>query len=204
MSVYRCKGSQKLNKDGHLYILFQNKIEMKSFLFSASLVVLLSSMSNCNQAQTKTAGAVSNQAPASMEFPDPKTMAKVAKSDEEWRAQLGEFGFNVLREAGTERAFTGEYWDKKEQGIYCCAGCNLPLFDSATKYNSGTGWPSFYQPIKKGYVAEHADNSLGMRRTEVLCARCGGHLGHVFDDGPKPTGLRYCINSVSLKFVKSE
>ncbi len=161
-------------------------------------------MSNCNQAQTNSARPVQSSAPASVEFPDAKTMAKVLKSDEEWRAQLGDFAFHVLREAGTERAFSGEYWDNKEQGIYCCAGCNLPLFDSATKFNSGTGWPSFYQPIKKGYVAEHTDNSLGMRRTEVLCARCGGHLGHVFDDGPRPTGLRYCINSVSLKFVKGE
>jgi len=177
---------------------------MKQCIFLASMVMALSSMTNCNQAQTKASGAQPTNAPASLEFPDPKNIGKVEKSAEAWRAQLGELAFHVLREAGTERAFTGKLWDSKEKGIYCCAGCRLPLFDSATKFNSGTGWPSFYQPIKKGYVAEHTDVSLGMKRTEVVCARCGGHLGHVFDDGPQPTGLRYCMNSVSLEFVKSE
>ncbi|MBX2926755.1 MAG: peptide-methionine (R)-S-oxide reductase MsrB [Saprospiraceae bacterium] len=177
---------------------------MKHLFLSVALILALSALSNCNQAQTKVSGTQPSNPPAGLEFPDPKTMSKVEKSDEEWLQQLGKPAFYVLRQAGTERAFTGDYWNSKEQGIYCCAGCRLPLFDSATKYDSGTGWPSYYQPIKKKYVAEHSDMTLGMKRTEVVCARCGGHLGHVFEDGPQPTGLRYCINSVSLTFVKSE
>ncbi len=177
---------------------------MKNVILTTGVLALFLGFSNCNHAQTKaTKPQVETAVPADLEFPDVRNMSKVTKSDEAWRAQLGEFAFHVLREAGTERAFTGVYWNTKDKGVYCCAGCRLPLFDSATKYDSGSGWPSFYQPIKKGYVEEHADYSLGMKRTEVLCARCGGHLGHVFEDGPKPTGLRYCINSASLELVKS-
>jgi peptide-methionine (R)-S-oxide reductase len=127
---------------------------------------------------------------------------RIEKSDEEWKRELSEFDFYVLREKGTERAFTGSYWDNKEKGIYTCKACNLPLFSSETKFRSGTGWPSFYIPAYRNTVVEEADRSFGMVRTEVLCARCGGHLGHVFNDGPEPTGLRYCINSVSLSFQK--
>ena len=111
---------------------------------------------------------------------------------------------DVLRNAGTERAFTGEYWDNKKTGVYTCRLCGLPLFQSETKFDSGTGWPSFYAPVAEENVATEEDNKFGMRRIEILCQRCGGHLGHVFDDGPKPTGLRYCVNSASLDFEKQE
>jgi len=123
---------------------------------------------------------------------------RVEKSDEEWRRILDEDAYRVLREKGTERAFTGKYHDEKAQGVYRCRGCGAPLFSSETKYDSGSGWPSFYEPMESSKVRTEADNSLFMSRTEVMCAKCGGHLGHVFPDGPKPTGLRYCINSCAL------
>ncbi|MBL7809816.1 MAG: peptide-methionine (R)-S-oxide reductase MsrB [Saprospiraceae bacterium] len=129
-------------------------------------------------------------------------LIKINKSEEEWKNQLSEMAFHVLRKEGTERAFTGKLWDNHQKGTYVCAGCGLPLFSSETKFDSGTGWPSFYQPITKDCIADFEDNSHGMDRTEVECARCGGHQGHVFPDGPPPTGMRYCINSVSLNFVK--
>lgn len=133
------------------------------------------------------------------------TLKKIVKSEAEWKKQLGNgLAYQVLREKGTERAFTGKYWDNHEEGTYHCAACNLPLFSSKTKFESGTGWPSFYEPIKKTYVNDHRDDSYGMVRDEVVCARCDSHLGHVFDDGPKPTGLRYCMNSVSLIFEKKK
>jgi peptide-methionine (R)-S-oxide reductase len=126
---------------------------------------------------------------------------KVIKPEAQWRAILSPLEYHVIREKGTERAFTGEYWNNHKEGTYLCRACGLELFDSKTKFESGTGWPSFYQPIKKEHVTELLDNSYGMVRGEIVCSRCDGHLGHVFPDGPKPTGLRYCMNSASLKFV---
>ncbi len=128
-------------------------------------------------------------------------LIKVEKTKEQWKKQLTQEEFYVLREEGTERAGSGDLLKVHDKGVFICAGCGLPLFNSDTKFESGTGWPSFYQPIE-GAVSVSKDDSHGMSRDQVACARCGGHLGHVFDDGPKPTGLRYCMNSVSMNFVK--
>ena len=164
-------------------------------------------MAACSEPEQTQAysAAVSTETSADSIVPaqyDGGKLVRINKSDAEWKRTLSEMSYYVMREEGTERAFTGKLWSNKAKGMYVCNACGLPLFSSAAKFDSGTGWPSYYQPVAADYVRENKDSSLGMMRVEVECARCGGHLGHVFDDGPAPTGLRYCINSVSLRFVK--
>lgn len=166
-------------------------------LFGASQCITTESTTSSTKAVKTSQTFVSND---SLDFPD--KVVKIEKTDTEWKAELSETDYYVLREHGTERAFTGSLLNNKKSGVYTCKACNLPLFASNTKFKSGTGWPSFWQPIDEKYVGETVDKAYGMVRTEVHCNRCNGHLGHVFDDGPNPTGLRYCINSVSLNFVE--
>jgi peptide-methionine (R)-S-oxide reductase len=131
-------------------------------------------------------------------------MSDIPKTEAEWRAKLGPERYQVLRQGGTERAFTGAYWDAKAKGVYRCAGCGTELFSSDTKFESGSGWPSFYAALDPDKIVEEEDRSFGMVRTEIKCATCGGHLGHIFPDGPQPTGLRYCVNSLSLELDPEE
>ena len=168
---------------------------MKNCLLLFALLLFAS----CNQAQSAHKNKADDKSIVTLAG---DTIVKVKKSEEEWKAELSADEYYVLREEGTERAFTGEYWDNHKKGKYLCRACGFELFNSETKFESGTGWPSFYRPINDYCIEEVKDRQHGMVRTEVECARCNSHLGHVFNDGPKPTGLRYCMNSVSLKFVE--
>lgn len=171
-----------------------SKIPVRNFLIA---VVVAGGLSGLIFIQANEANPGTKQKPSSK-------IQKVEKTDMEWKKELTPEQYHILREKGTERAFTGKYWDNHEKGMYRCAACGTELFSSETKFESGTGWPSFWAPVDPGHVKKEDDDSFLMKRTEVLCAACGGHLGHVFDDGPEPTGKRYCINSAALSFDKKQ
>ncbi|TXF85425.1 peptide-methionine (R)-S-oxide reductase MsrB [Neolewinella aurantiaca] len=181
-------------------------------LLSLFLICFLIGASACNsqskiQTSTSEVKATVNDATPDYKYNPPAeegVIEKIEQPESYWKEVLSPQAYNVLREDGTERSFTSPLNDEKRAGIFTCAACGLPLFASGTKFKSGTGWPSFYEPINNAYVQQDVDNRYGMRRVEVSCARCGGHQGHVFPDGPKPTGLRYCINGVALNFVPME
>jgi peptide-methionine (R)-S-oxide reductase len=185
----------------------------RRFFISSSMAVGLAILSRLpGWARVNDGGTFNRKEVDDSSFPlgtDPqektksKGIKKVSKTDAEWKAELTPEQYDVLRHEGTEYAFSSPLNDIHDKGTFVCAGCGLPVFSSAQKFDSGTGWPSFWAPIKKENVIEETDKSLGMTRTKVACAQCEGHLGHVFDDGPKPTGLRYCMNGVAMKFMKS-
>ena len=174
-------------------------MSLLALLLIVGVAVGAARVPNARPAKRATSGAAVSPPP-----PTEGRIARIERSDAEWKQQLSPESYRVLRHEGTEIAFTGAYWNEHRAGLYHCAGCGLELFRSSDKFESGTGWPSYTQPFAKNRVNVGVDNSLGMSRDEVECARCGGHLGHVFDDGPAPTHLRYCINSASLEFVPAK
>lgn len=178
---------------------------MNRFILGFGLLaaLLLAGCAKSTVASPAEADAAAKK-PSTNNSPTTNMESKVVKTDAEWRKELAPEQYEVLRQKGTERAFTGKYWNHKGDGVYRCAGCGQELFTSGTKFDSGCGWPSFFAAAGTNVIVQQDDKSHFMTRTEVLCARCGGHLGHVFDDGPQPTGLRYCINSASIDFKKKE
>ncbi len=179
-------------------------VPMLILLSVSALALIFAGNSGYLKSSVAQAETESGEKMAAKKMSNKMGMKKIQKSDQEWRKELTEEEYYILREKGTERAFTGKYYKTKDAGVYVCAACGNELFSSDTKYESGSGWPSYYQPVSSESVEENSDMTLGMIRTEVSCARCGGHLGHVFDDGPQPTGLRYCINSAALDFVAAD
>jgi len=175
-------------------------IRVMSGLAAFALLGALAANAAGTSAKTATPTATQKAGTMKTETQKPDVVGRVVKSNAEWKKILSPEQYHVLREQGTEIAFTGKYWNNHAKGVYRCAACGLELFSSDTKFDSGTGWPSFWAPIAKSHIKVANDASLGMQRDEVECARCDGHLGHVFDDGPAPTGLRYCLDSVSLQF----
>ena len=184
---------QNSNKFIELKVINKNLKIMNNKLLALIFISIVAVSSSFCQDKSRQYADDSNEG---------KKEYEVIKSESEWKNTLSPEEFEVLRKKGTEYAFTGKFYEFKEKGIFTCAGCGNELFDSKTKYNSGSGWPSFYKPIDKNNIDLEIDKSLGSAREEILCSKCGGHLGHVFADGPKPTGLRYCVNSVSLHFIK--
>ena len=177
---------------------------MKAKILYALLILVVVSCKSTGQQSDQSSlmkGDMPNRQDTAFVSSSGEIIERIIKDDTEWKNELTEMEYYVLRQKGTERAFTGDLLENKNDGIYTCAACGLPLFDSKTKFKSGSGWPSFYQPYQESFILEDTDYKIGYARTEVMCRRCGGHLGHVFSDGPDPTGLRYCINSVSLDFV---